>query len=418
MNRRPSGATIRTPQVDRHAGKGESAMEVGQASPEYVCAHEADEYERFEGAVVPPIFENSLFVFPDFETLVEAMKDERRHYLYWRGRNPTVEVAERKIAALERGERCKLFSSGMAAISSTLAALLQTGDHVLAVGTVYGPTVAFFTYMSKFGIEFTHVLDHQPERVEREIRSNTRLIYFESPTTMTFRVVDVPALVELARRRGVWTVMDNTWATPVFQNPLAWGVDAVVHSVSKYMGGHSDVVGGALVANAAFVDRVFLNEFRLFGGAMPPFEAWLLTRGLRTLPVRMAVHQNNAMKVARFLENHPAVKVVHYPGLPGHPEYELGRRLLKGYSGLLSFELRDGRFEAVRAVLNRLRLFKIGVSWGGYESLVMSPNRGDNAGELERSGIGPGLIRLSIGLENPDDLIKDLEQALAGAVKP
>lgn len=381
-----------------------------------ICTHLGDQYDRFHGAVVPPIYQNSLFVYDNFDSFVEAMQDEQHNYLYWRGNNPTVEIAEQKIAALEKGEKCKLFGSGMAAISSAILTFVKAGDHIVSVGNIYGPATKFFQYIEKFGISHTNVQSTDVEEVEKAITPATKMLYLESPTTMTFKLIDLAKMVKLAKHYNLHTIIDNTWATPIFQNPLELGIDIVVHSVSKYLGGHSDIVGGALITSAENMNRIFYDEYQLFGGVMPPYEAWLLTRGLRTLPLRMKAHQESALQVAEFLEQHSAVKQVNYPGLPSHPDYELGQTQLKGCSGLFSFELKQGTYEAVRAVLNGLNQFQIGVSWGGFESLALSPNYGYNTESLIASQISPGLIRISVGLEDCNDLISDLEKALSGAV--
>ncbi|MEC1525665.1 PLP-dependent aspartate aminotransferase family protein [Neobacillus niacini] len=383
-----------------------------QSSNEHIVTHLGDEYDRFHGAVVPPIYQNSLFVFENFEQLAAAMKDEQSSYLYWRGTNPTVEIVEKKLAALEKGERCKLFASGMAAISSAILTFLQSGDHVLSISNIYGPTTKFFTYIEKFGISHTNTLNTDLEAIESLIRPNTKVIYLESPTTMSFKLVDLKAIVALAKQRGIKTIIDNTWATPIFQNPITYGIDIVVHSVSKYLGGHSDLVGGALITSKEIMDHLFYHEYQLFGGVMPPYEAWLLMRGLRTLPIRMKAHQESGLKIASFLEKNPAVKRVNYPGLESSPDYRLGKEQLKGYTGLMSFELKNNTYESVRKVVNSLNHFQIGVSWGGFESLVISPNYGYNVEQLVKGGLDPGLIRISVGLENVDELLEDLEAAL------
>ncbi|MDP4087257.1 MAG: PLP-dependent aspartate aminotransferase family protein [Bacillota bacterium] len=387
-------------------------MEKNLFSDEHICAHLGDEYERFHGAVVPPIYQNSLFVFNDLDQLAKAMKDEQNSYLYWRGTNPTVEIVEKKIAALEKGEKCKLFSSGMAAISSAILTFIKAGDHVLSISNIYGPTTKFLTYIEKFGISHTNTFDTELDIIESLIQPNTKIIYLESPTTMNFKLVNLKAISNLAKQRGIKTIIDNTWATPIFQNPITYGIDIIVHSVSKYLGGHSDLVGGALITSKEIMDHLFYHEYQLLGGVMPPYEAWLLMRGLRTLPIRMKAHQESGLKIASFLKNHPSVKKVNYPGLKNSPDYELGKQQLTGYSGLMSFELENNSYESVRKVINRLKYFKIGVSWGGFESLVISPNYGYNSEQLLSSGVDPGLIRISVGLENVDELIEDLQVAL------
>lgn len=378
-----------------------------------ICTHLGDDYERFSGAVVPPIFENSLFIFEKFEDIIESFKQEREHYLYTRGTNPTVEILEKKIAALEHGESCKCFSSGMAAISSAMTTFLKKGDHILFVNNIYGPALKYARYIEKYGVEYSIALDTDIESIGSAVRANTKVIYLENPGTMTFKMLDLKAVSDLAGSKDIVTIIDNTWATPIFQKPLELGIDISVHSCTKYISGHSDVVAGAVISSKKIMDRIFYNEFQLHGGNVGPFEAWLIMRGIRTLPLRMEKHQESGLKVARFLENHSSVRKVNYPGLESSPDYELGKKQLKGYSGLMSFELESDSFESIKEVINTCKVFKIGVSWGGYESLILSPNHGDNTEELRKSGIYPGLIRISVGLEGVDSIINDLDNALS-----
>jgi cystathionine beta-lyase len=379
-----------------------------------ICTHLGDEYSNFNGAVVPPIYENSLFVFEKFEDLLKAFENEKDHYLYTRGKNPTVEILEKKLAALEHGEECKVFSSGMAAISSAMITFLGQGDHILFVSNIYGPALKYVNYIKKFGIEHDVVYDVDVESIEKNIKPNTKVIYLESPATTTLKMLDLKPVADLAKSRGIVTMIDNTWATPLFQRPLDHGIDISIHSCSKYIGGHSDVIAGAIISRKTIIDKIFYHEFQLHGGAIGPFEAWLLLRGLRTLPVRMEKHQESALKVAKFLEGHSKVKRVNYPGLESSPDYELGKKYLSGYSGLISFELESEDFDDLKKVINSCRIFKIGVSWGGFESLILSPANGNNAAELRSKGIAPSLIRISVGLESVDTLIEDLDGALGG----
>jgi len=385
---------------------------------EHICTHLGDEYNRFFGAVVPPIFENSLFVFKGFEDIVEAFKDEKAYYLYTRGTNPTVEILEKKLAALEHGEDCKCFSSGMAAITASIDAFTGQGDHILFVNNIYGPALKYAGYLKKYGIEYTVVLvderENILEKVEAAVKPNTKIIYLESPGTMTFKLVDLKAIADFAGTRRIITMIDNTWATPLYQKPLDMGIDISIHSCTKYIGGHSDVVAGALISSKEIINKIFYNEFQLHGGNIGPFEAWLLMRGLRTLPLRMQKHQENGMKIAEYLEQNKNVERVNYPGLKSNPYYELGIRQMRGYSGLMSFEIKSDKIDDIKKVVDSCRIFKIGVSWGGYESLILPVNHGDNEGELKRLGISPGLIRISVGLEDTNCLIEDLERALSG----
>ncbi len=378
--------------------------------PRAIAAHEGDTPAEWQGAVAPPIYETSLFTFPTFEAAQAAFRGAAGVYIYTRGWNPTARLAEQKIAALEGGEACKTFASGMAAVSSALLRFLRQGDHVVAVRSLYSVTYRFLReFAPRYGISHAFVDGRDLDEIVAAIRPNTRILYLESPTSLVFDLQDLRACGAVARERGIVTIMDNSWATPIFQRPIELGIDVVVHSASKYLSGHSDVVAGALVASQKIVDEVVRHEHAILGGNIGPFEAWLLVRGLRTLPVRMPVHQAAATAVARFLAAHSRVRKVHYPGLESHPQYDLGRRQMSGSSGLLSVEL-DADLGGVRAFTNALRLFAIGVSWGGYESLVL-PIAVTDVEPGER-GYPLSLIRLYVGLEEPEALIDDLEQAL------
>jgi cystathionine beta-lyase/cystathionine gamma-synthase len=378
---------------------------------EQICLGCDEDIADNHGAVMPPIAQTSLFRYKSFRDLVTGLEDKSRHFVYSRGQNPTVESLERKLADLERGEVCKCFGSGMAAISSVLMGLLQNGDHLLFVNNIYGPTLQLAEHLRRFGIEHDIIVENDMRLVESKIRANTRMIFFESPGTMLFRMLDVEQLVSLARDRELITVMDNTWATPLFQKPLTKGVDVAVHSCTKYLGGHSDVVSGAAIASHALMEQIFNSTYMLHGGILAPFDAWLLIRGLRTLPVRMRQHQADGLEVARFLNDHPAVRTVFHPALHAEDK-ELADRELTGTSSLFSIELVRDQFDDLCRFMDRLNLFRIGVSWGGVESLVVSPNRGNNLDFLQSQGIPPGLVRFSVGLEGPEKLIADLDQSL------
>ncbi|MEJ2482694.1 MAG: aminotransferase class I/II-fold pyridoxal phosphate-dependent enzyme [Gemmatimonadota bacterium] len=370
----------------------------------------ADSASRRPSPASQPIVQSSLFTFPDLAALHAGFAAEHETNLYSRGRNPTVQVLERKLASLERGEAGLCFGSGMAAVSAVLLGELRAGDHVLFVNDTYGPTLQLATYLERFEIEHDLQLDLDSEEIEAAIRPNTRLLWLESPGTMLFRIMDLRAVTELARKRGIVTAIDNSWATPLCQKPLMLGVDIVMHTCSKYIGGHSDVIAGALVTSAERAERLFSSTYLLNGGILAPFDAWLLLRGLASLPVRLAQHEADALRVVEFLEAHPAVRRVH------HPSIGEGRRLageqMSGFTGLLSFELVREGLEPVRRVIDALQHFRIGVSWGGVESLVITPNRGANEARLAELGIPSGLIRISVGLEGAGLLIEDLAAAL------
>ncbi|UVI32806.1 trans-sulfuration enzyme family protein [Paenibacillus spongiae] len=369
---------------------------------EDICTHYGDEYDRHLGAIVPPIFQNTLF----------TRKTMNHGYTYTRVSNPTTEIAEKKIAALEEGEEARCFSSGMAAITAALMHVLEKDCHIVCPSNVYPPTRGFLeTYMSKFGVETTFVTGESLSEIEQALRPETKAIYLETPLSNLFTLQDLRAVADIARAKGIVTIVDNTWATPLYQNPIALGIDIVVHSATKYMGGHSDILAGVMIGRQSVMDEITHRERGMFGAAMDPHQAWLLIRGLRTLPVRMRQHQESAMKAAAFLESHPMVQRVFYPGLESHPQYELGRSQMSGYSGLFSFVPKGNR-EQITGFMKSLKLFEEGPSWGGFESLINSPGLWLDEEASARTGIPQGLVRLSIGLENTDSLLADLDDAL------
>ena len=380
---------------------------------EMICLGQEEDVVSQGGALSPPIVQTSLFAHETLEDLRTGLAHENRHHVYTRGQNPTVEAVEDKLARLERGEACKAFGSGMAAVSAVLLGLLQAGDHILFVNQTYGPTLQLARHLRRFGVEHDVLLELDLGSLRAGLKENTRLIWLESPGTMLFRVLDVAGVADLAHQRGITTAMDNSWATPLFQKPLTEGIDLVVHSATKYLAGHSDLVAGALVGSAELMERIFYNAFLLQGGILAPFDAWLLNRGMRTLPVRMRRHHENGLAVARFLEGHSAVRRVFHPGLDPGEESPLTASLT-GFSGLMSLELASEGYESVRRFVDGLSRFRIGVSWGGVESLVITPNRGGDDQAREAMGIPGSTVRLSVGLESPEVLIEDLDSALGG----
>jgi cystathionine beta-lyase/cystathionine gamma-synthase len=359
-----------------------------------------------------PIFQTSLFSYATLSDLLDGLGAEHERHVYTRGQNPTVEVLERKLAALERGEACKCFASGMGAISAVLLGLLQAGDHVLFVNDVYGPTLQLARHLERFGVAHDLLLDRGVDAVAAAIRPHTKLIWTESPGTMLFRMMDLRALADLARARGVLTCMDNSWATPLFQKPIASGIDIVVHSATKYLGGHSDVVAGAVITTADRLRDIFYRAFLLNGAALGPVDAWLLLRGLRTLPVRLRQHMENGLRVAEFLQEHPAVERVFHPAVS--EDRELAAAQLAGCSGLLSFSLAREDFATLERVIDAMQLFRKGVSWGGVESLAITPRRRDGPDPPDMQ-MPRSLIRLSVGLEDAGALVADLGAALEHA---
>lgn len=382
--------------------------------------HTGESRRDHHGAVVPPLFQNSLFTFEDWDAIDAAFSNRSRTYIYSRAGNPTVRLAEEKIAELAGGERARLFASGMGAISAALLHSLRAGDHVIAIRNLYGPAsnVLEVYLREKMNVTTTFVPGNDSAQFEDAITDQTTLIYLESPSTAVFGLQDLAAVSALAHARGIRTMIDNTWATPLFQRPLELGIDLEIHSCSKYLGGHSDLVGGVIIGRAEDLDAISIREVEWLGSAMAPFDAWLLTRSLRTLPLRVRQHEANALHVARFLESHPSVREVRYPGLRSHPQRDLALRQMSGTTGLLGFVLDTEDLRAIKRFVNGLAVFQIGVSWGGHESLVYAPvisaSKEISAERFADLGIVPGDIRISVGLEHADDLVADLEQALAG----
>jgi cystathionine beta-lyase/cystathionine gamma-synthase len=325
-------------------------------------------------------------------------------------------MVEATLAALESGEAAQVFSSGMGAIFAAMGCLLETGDHVVAQRNHYaGATTLMKEFLPRWGIEITYVDQTDNAEFAAAVRPNTKLIYVETPVNPLMQITDLRFVVELAEDCGAVTICDNTFATPVNQRPLEFGIDAVIHSATKYVGGHHDVTAGALVGSKEFVERVW--RFALVAGAtLSPFDGWLLLRGLRTLGLRVERHNQNGMALARFLEPHPKVARVHYPGLPSHPQHELARSQMAGFTGMLSVEL-SGGYAAADKFISSLRLATRAASLGGFETLVVHPASMWSlqlSRELrESTGINEGLVRISVGLEDEADMLRDFDQALA-----
>jgi cystathionine beta-lyase/cystathionine gamma-synthase len=385
---------------------------------ETLLMHYAEKRSDYKGAVVPPIFQNSLFTFEDWDSIDHAFDDRAKSFIYTRGKNPTVNIVQEKLAALAGGQAAQLFPSGMAAISAAILHFLSQGDHMVAIRNIYGPASNLIQkyLVPKMGIQVTLVDGDDAKDFSDAIQPNTKLFYLESPSTAVFKLQDLKAITKLAKSKKIKTIIDNTWATPVFQKPLAMGIDMEMHSISKYISGHSDVVAGLLIGSKKDLDSIFKREYEWLGAKIAPFEAWLILRSLRTLPIRLQMHQESARKVAKYLESHPKVKLVRYPGLKSFPQYKLGRKQMSGYTGLMSFQLKTEKLPQIKKFVNALEIFSIGVSWGGHESLVYAPAisylKELDPARFKQLGISLGDIRISVGLENADDLMEDLNQAL------
>ncbi len=366
---------------------------------ETLLQHESSE-DLPQGAIIPPLYQNSLFSFERFEELLEAMGEapDGPPYHYSRFGNPTLHEAERKLAMLEKTECAKLVSTGMGAIGLSVMSAVKTGSHILADTTTYPPVRQFFgEYLKRFGVEVSFADGRDTATFLQAIRPETSLIFLESPSSNIFRLQDLAAIASEAKTRGITTIVDNTYCTPLYQNPSEFGVDIVVHSATKYLSGHYDLMAGAICTTETRMKTIVREELNYFGGILSPFSAWLLLRGMRTLPLRVAAHQTAANRLAETLQEEAWVETVHHLGLPSHPQHELFERQMRGSGGLFSFEPTFQSQEAISAFCSRLRLFKMGLSWGGFKSLVL-PVKVENK----------TLIRLFCGLEETSDLIEDV----------
>ncbi|MFI6349447.1 cystathionine gamma-synthase [Streptomyces sp. NPDC050560] len=373
---------------------------------ETVAIHAGNTADPRTGAVVPPIYQVSTYK-------QDGVGGLREGYEYSRSGNPTRTALETNLAALEGGRRAVAFASGLAAEDCLLRTLLAPGDHVVIPNDAYGGTFRLFAkVVSRWGVEWSVADTSDPAAVRASITERTRLIWVETPSNPLLGITDIAALAEVARSAGVRLVVDNTFASPYLQQPLALGADIVVHSMTKYMGGHSDVVGGALVvADTALGDELAYHQ-NAMGAVAGPFDSWLVLRGIKTLPVRMDRHGENASRVADMLTRHPRVTRVLYPGLPEHPGHETAAKQMKGFGGMVSFQVEGGEEAAVR-VCDRARVFTLGESLGGVESLIEHPGRMTHASVSGSALEVPAdLVRLSVGIESADDLMADLKQAL------
>jgi len=369
------------------------------------------------GALDTPIYQSTTFVAADSDEMAAVYGEEKFGYMYTRYGNPTIRALEQKVAALERGEAALAFASGMAAISSAILGYVKAGDHVVAARSLYGAAYNFLnTKLPRLGAATTFVPSSRPEDFERALRPNTRLIYFETPSNPTLDIIDIAALAAMAKARGIPTVIDNTFASPALQRPLALGVTVSVHSATKYLCGHGDAMGGMVIGPRDYISFLIHEVIRDFGGVISPFNAWLILRGICTLPLRMAAHCANAQRIAEFLSRHPRVERVNYPGLPKHPGHETAKRQMSAFGAMISFELKGG-YDSGKKVMDRVTLFARAASLGDTRSLIVhsasTSHRAVPRDQRLAIGITDGLVRLSVGVEAAEDLIADLDQALS-----
>ncbi len=372
-----------------------------------IINHLGEKRSSYQNAVSPPIFQTSNFAYQNVEEMRLAIQNEFAYPLYMRGNNPTVEILRRKIAALEGYEDALIFASGSAAIAAAVNANLQYGDHVVCVHNPYSWTFKLFNqYLKKFGIQTTFIDPTIPDAYALAIQPNTKLFYLETPNSLTFELTDLSDTVQLAKKYNIITVLDNSYATPLYQKASDFGVDIVCHSATKYLSGHSDVVAGVVCANHKMIEKIFYSEFMNIGGIISAHDAALIIRGLRTLPIRLERISKSTQKIIAFLDKNPKITKIYYPFYEKNPQYTLAKKQMKGCTGLFSIELNTDDPKVIELFCNSLECFLLACSWGSYESLVFP---GIAITPLPSKW---KLIRLSIGLEEPDMLINDLEQAL------
>jgi cystathionine beta-lyase/cystathionine gamma-synthase len=376
----------------------------------YIINHLGEEREKYFNAITPPVFQTSNFAFRNVEELKKAIADEKNSYVYSRGNNPTVDILCKKIAALEDTEEALAFASGMAAISTAVISFVNSGDHIVSVRSNYSWANMLMTrFLTRFGIETTFVDGCDTENFKKAIRKNTRIIYLESPNSLTFELQDIEAVSAIARNARITTLIDNSYSSPLTQSPASMGIDIILHSASKYLGGHSDIVAGMVCGSSENILRIFKNEYMGLGGIISPFNAWLMLRGLRTLQARIDRISETTTKVLEYLENHPMVADVLHPLSKRHPQYNLAVKQMLKPTGLFSVRLSVTDKNKIELFVNSLRQFIIGVSWGGHESLVFPALSFDE--QRTKDGYSNNLIRFYIGLDEADSLIRDLEQA-------
>jgi len=372
-----------------------------------------DRHEYFN-AISPPIIQTSNFAFDTVEDLRTAFQDEMGGYIYSRGLNPTVEILRRKLAALDGAEDCLVFNNGAAATFAAVLANVKSGDHIVSVDHPYSWTRHLFdNVLPRFGITTSYIDGRQIENFERAILPHTALIYLESPTSWYFELQDLKAVAELAKAEGIVTLIDNSYCTPLYQKPVELGIDLVMQTATKYIGGHSDTLGGVLSGSNEMIRKIFLSEYLCIGSGIQPFNAWLLLRGLRTLPARLERINRSTEKVFSFLKSHLLVESVIYPFDPEFDQFNLAKKQMGAAPGLISFYIKMTSAEAIESFCNGLKTFKMAVSWGGHESLIIPKLSTIPRDNFDPENRDHRMIRLYVGLEEPDYLISDLATALA-----
>lgn len=375
----------------------------------YIINQLGEDRENYYEAISPPVIQSSNFAFKNVADMRNQLADEFNYTLYSRGNNPTTNILRKKIAALEQGEDALILSSGSSAVSCAITANVNAGDHIVCVDNPYTWTKKLLNdILPRFNVVTTYVDGTDTRNFINAIQPNTKIIYLESPNSFTFELQDIEAIASLSKKRKILTIVDNSYATPLNQQPITMGADMVVHSVSKYLNGHSDVVAGVIVGKKNMIRKIFDNEFMTFGPNLSPWDAWLVLRGLRTLEIRMERVSESAEKIVEFLKNHSLIENVYYPLAGTNTQYKLARKQLKNSAGMFTIKLKVENVNAVETFCNHLKRFQLAVSWGGHESLVFPA-----CAAMKSREHGFDLVRVSIGLEDPEILIEDLRQALS-----
>jgi cystathionine beta-lyase/cystathionine gamma-synthase len=380
----------------------------------YILNELGEDREDYFNAVSPPIIQTSNFTFKTVADFRQALGNEFEATLYSRGHNPTLNILRQKLAALDGAEDALVFSSGIAAISVPILALVKQGDHIVSVENPYSWTIKLFNnLLPKFGITTTFVDGSDIKNIENAIRPNTKLIYLESPNTFSYELQDLQAVSRIAKSKGIITMIDNSYCGPLFQQPIRLGIDLVAQSATKYIGGHSDVVAGVLTGSKELITKIFDNEFLNIGPSLSPHSAWLLIRGLRTLPLRMQRSFETATKITQWLQQHQAIDKVIWPFSPDFKQSELAHHQMQGCGGMFSFTLKNSSIQNIEAFCDNLKHILMAVSWGGHESLIIPSIAGVSKADYNKDEPHQQLIRMYVGLEDADYLVKDLEQALS-----
>jgi len=378
----------------------------------YIINHLGEDHASYFNAIAPPIVQTSNFQFETVEEMRKAFADEMGGYLYSRGLNPTVDILRKKLAALDGAEDALVFNNGAAATFAGVMANVKSGDHILSVHHPYSWTVHLFDkILSRFGVTVTYADGADTETFLSHVQENTTFIYLESPNSWWLDIQDLKAIADFAKPRGIVTMIDNSFCTPLYQKPLEMGIDISMQTATKYIGGHSDTLGGVLAGSAEMMRKIFLSEYLCAGNGIQPFNAWLLLRGLRTLPARIDRITRSTQKVLAYLKQQTWIERIIFPLDPDYPQYELAKRQMGGASGLITFYIKAQKIEEIESCCDRLKAFRMAVSWGGHESLLIPKCAGIKREEFDAANPTHRMIRLYVGLEEPEFLIADLEQA-------